>query len=120
MGLHYRNAAKSPLNPLVHGRPDVARFWHCVHGHWPRSEPSFMRTRPLLPCNQATSLLAHSAGHRLRRLAACGTLAGLLLTACGGGGGGGGSTDTVGDSQSGSSGTTSSVPFPIGMALASP
>jgi hypothetical protein len=51
------------------------------------------------------------------RWLAGGVLAGLLLAACGGGGGGGGSD---GGAPTGSTVSSSGVPFPIGMTLASP
>lgn len=55
--------------------------------------------------------------HRRQHWAIGATLAGVLLTACGGGGGGG--SDSAG-TDPGATASSASLPFPIGMTLASP
>lgn len=81
-----------------------------------------MHTRPSSSRDLAVSPFSSNlpAAPRWRRWAIGSAVAALMLSACGGGGGGGGSDPTDAGVQSGSSGATSPVPFPLGVALASP
>jgi hypothetical protein len=78
-----------------------------VHGPWPTSR--------LITMHTANPTIRRNHRHPAVRALASAALASLLMSACGGGGGGGG-----GDSAPGATSSSSGVPFPFGMTLASP